>query len=418
MPKPTKFLIHYSHKETLGHTTRVIAICKALAKRYPKTSSLHILQGGAPQDYIRFPDSINVINVPHPFDTRASFAGIRTLRHTAERAAFTLRATQGIMPDIFITEFFPFGRLNYMPELLPTLEYLAKKNIPIYASVGYPHLLNLISIQDPAFKNMLQALFQRYTKILIHTPPELENRYFEKTHTIPALKKAYREFFHSINSKILYTGYVLPSDTFKATTPIPPATTAHEHTVIVSRGGGAVYPKVIINAIQAQAILGNRYRFIIACGPATSAEEQKLFLLFQKKYTAGNILLLNHIAQLNTFLKTCAVSVSLGGYNTSVQLMQAGTRAIIIPHQHKNSKEPSTDQLARSSLMKANFQSTRIYYADLTPGRLARAIEKKCQSPRPAPAPKEWFCGATTSANILMNGTKHQPMLRQHHVPA
>lgn len=418
MPKPTKFLIHYSHKETLGHTTRVIAICKALAKRYPKTSSLHILQGGAPQDYIRFPDSINVINVPHPFDTRASFAGIRTLRHTAERAAFTLRETQRIIPDIFITEFFPFGRLNYMPELLPTLEYLATRNIPIYASVGYPHLLNLTSIVDPAFKRMLQALFQFYTKILIHTPPEIENRYFERTHTIPAHKEAYRKFFHSINSKIIYTGYVLPSDTFKAITPIPPALTVHKHTVIVSRGGGAVYPKVIINAIQAQAILGNRYRFIIACGPATSEAEQKLFLLLQKKYNTGNILLFNHIAQLTDCLKTCDVSVSLGGYNTSVQLMQAGTRAIIIPHQHNNSKEPSTDQLARSGLMKDNFQSTRIYYADLTPGKLARAIERKCRAPRPTPAPKEWFFGATTSASILMNGTRNKLMVNQPHVPA
>ncbi len=412
MSTKTKILIHYTHKETLGHTTRVIAICRALAARYRGKIALHLLQGGTPQDYIKFPRAAQVIHIPYPFDTRASFNGISGPRHTAARARFILDQARRLSPDIFITEFFPFGRLNYTSELLPTLQYLSGTNTRIYASIGYPYLLNLISLREKKFNAMLDQLIGFYNKILIHTPPGLENAYFEKSIASPELKKQYRRFFAGIKQKTVYTGYILPRAVFKDPLAVPALLQRHPgYTVVVSRGGGAVYPKVILNAIQAQAILGCRYRFIIACGPATSAEEQKLFGLYHKKYNTGHVLLFNHIPHLEKLIKTCDVSVSLGGYNTCVQLMQTGTRAIIIPHQHKHAQEATTDQQARSQLMKRHFQSTVIPYADLTPAILAHAIKQKCQMPRPPQAPAAWFDGDTLTTDILMQTVPaHAPL--------
>ena len=406
MARKRTILIYYSHKETLGHTTRVAALADALIKGYGAKVSLHILQGGVPQPYIRFPEAAEIINLPHPFDTRASFKGIREMRYVAERARAILNNARRILPDIFVTEFFPFGRLNYMPELLPTLQHLRRRNVAIYASIGYPYLLNLSDMKEAKFRDMLGQLLQLYDKILIHTPPGLEDPYFAKTISSPGPQRRYREFFDGIKEKIIYTGYVVPGKVLKGTAPLPSATTSGQSTVVVSRGGGAVYPKVILNAIRAQALLGNAYRFIIACGPATSVAEQKLFDLHVRKYGTGNVILHRHIPNLGELLATCDVSVSLGGYNTAVQLMRADARAIIIPHHIKDAPLATTDQLARARLMKEKFQSTVIDYADLTPVKLARAIEKKCRAPRPGQAPTVWFGGATSSANILM---KYRP---------
>lgn len=404
MARKRTILIYYSHKETLGHTTRVANIADALVQDHGTKLNLHILQGGVPQPCISFPQAATVRNVPHPFDSRASFKGIRDMRYVAERTRFILDIARRISPDIFVTEFFPFGSLNYLPELLPALQHLRKKNALIYASIGYPYLIHLADLKERKFRDMLGQILQLYDKILIHTPPGLEDPYFESAIASPELKQHYRQFFDAIREKIVYTGYVLPRGTCQETSPLPPLSACACRTIVVSRGGGAFYPKVILNAIRAQALLGNRYRFIITSGPATSVEEQELFDLYLKKYNTGNILLYRHIPDLGELMAKCDVSISLGGYNTSVQLMRLGARTIIIPHHIKNAPVATTDQLARARLMKERFQSTVIYYADLTPAKLANAIRRKCRTPHPGQAPAAWFCGATSSANILMKG--------------
>ncbi len=406
MIKKIKILIHYTHKETLGHTTRIIAIVNALIEKYGHTVSLHVLQGGIPQSYVDFPPAAHIINIPHPFDSRASFKGINGTRHHAIRAKFVLDQARIILPDIFITEFFPLGRMDYMPELLPTLKYLSQRKTRIYASVGYPYFQNLAAIHEKDFSTLFNNIIKLYDNILIHTPPELENKSFAKLFASQNLKKEYQSFFASIKSKTIYTGYVVPSRTAVPFS-IPPTTISQrQHTIIVSRGSGTVYPKIIVNAIQTQAILGDRYRFIIACGPASSSKEKELFTSFQKKYNTGHVFLFDHIPRLDTLFQDCAVSISLCGYNTSVQLMQAGARTIIIPYQRHHTQKTTNDQLARAHLMQRHFQSTVISYLKLTPKTLAKAIQEKCQHPRPAPAPAEWFCGNATTADILMQAVK------------
>ncbi|MEI8011201.1 MAG: glycosyltransferase, partial [Candidatus Omnitrophota bacterium] len=406
--------IHYTHKETLGHTTRIIAIAHALIENYGDKISLHILQGGIPQAYVNFPAEAHVINIPHPFDSRASFKRITGTRHNSERAQFILAQARRIIPDIFITEFFPFGRIDYLPELLPTLKYLFQKHSHIYASIGYPYLQSLSSVQEKRDNKILNKLLPFYNKLLIHTPPELENSYFLESLPSPELQEKYQNFFASIKHKTIYTGYVTPHDALQPTISIPVSTSKNpQHTVIVSRGGGTVYPKIILNAIQAQAILGDHYRFIIACGPASSSQEQALFLSFHKKYNTRHVFLFNHIPSLGTLFKDCDASISLCGYNTSVQLMQAGTPAIMIPYHHPQARISTNDQIARSLLMKCHFQSTIIPYINLSPKTLAKAVEEKCRLPRPKTAPAAWFCGGKATADILIQDSEN-PYIRDN----
>src|ERR1700690_3250018 len=103
-----RVLFHYTHKQTLGHTTRSVAFITALVRQ---KAEVLLLQGGLPQPFVRFPDGCKVLDIPQPFDTRTSFQSRGVPVSAAKRAQFILKSAADFSPDVMITEFFPFGRL-------------------------------------------------------------------------------------------------------------------------------------------------------------------------------------------------------------------------------------------------------------------------------------------------------------------
>jgi predicted glycosyltransferase len=393
-----RILFHYTHKQTLGHTTRSIALATALARH---GAEVLILQGGVPQPFIRFPKNCEVVDIPLPFDTRSSFQSRGVPVDAAKRAQFILKAAADFCPDVLITEFFPFGRLAYMPELLPTLRYLRKKNTRIIASIGYPLLVDLDRLEDKNFAALHRAIFAFYDSFLIHTPEGLETSYIQKTIRSPVLSRSYATVMKDLKKRIIYTGYVFPEKMITGGTQLPALKTSAS-TIVISRGGGAVYPKLITLAIEAQRLIDDQTCTIIACGPATTAEEMSLFQSCLKPQDKTRVFVADHLADLDDHLRTCRVSVSLCGYNTSVQLMRHGTPSVIVPYQNSLSKTSTNDQIARAQLLQEKFSNIILDYDTMTAQSLADSIKKQMSSPRPNPAPKEWFNGADVAARFVV----------------
>lgn len=397
-----RVLFHYTHKQTLGHTTRSIALAAALCRH---GAQVLILQGGIPQPFIRFPKGCQVVDIPFPFDTRASFQSHTVPVSADKRAHFILKTAADFFPDVFITEFFPFGRLAYMPELLPTLRYLRKKDKRIIASIGYPLLIDLARLEDKTFAALHRAVFAFFDNFLIHTPKELETKYIQETIQSPVLSRSYTAFMKDLKKKIVYTGYVFPENMMTGGTQLPIEKDTKSNTIVISRGGGAVYPKLITTAIEAQRLIDKKIRTIIACGPATSPKEMALFQSHLTTSDKKRVVLANHLDNLDEHLRHCLVSVSLCGYNTSVQLMRYGTPSVIIPYQNNNSKMPTNDQIARARLLQEKFSSIALDHDSMTGQSLAHAIQKQMSQPRPKPAPPNWFNGADVAARLVVGDT-------------
>ncbi len=397
-----RVLLHYTHKQTLGHTTRSITLANALSRH---GAEVLILQGGVPQPFVCFPKSCRILDIPFPFDTRASFQSHALPLSASKRAHFILRTAADFTPDVFITEFFPFGRLAYMPELLPALRYLRKKGIRILASVGYPLLIDLDRLEDKRFAALHHAVFAFFDTFLIHTPPALEDKYIQET--IPSLKlsRSYAAIMKDLRKRMVYTGYMFPEKMMTGGTQWPAAKVRESNAIVVSRGGGAVYPRIITCAIEAHRHLGSKVHTVIACGPATSAKEMTLFQSRLRSTDKGRILLANRLDNLGDHLRHCRVSVSLCGYNTSIQLMRYGTPSVIIPYQNKNSTMPTNDQIARARLLQEKFSSIVLDYDTLTAKSLAEAVHTQMIRPRPLPAPADWFNGAEVAARLVAQGT-------------
>ncbi len=393
-----RILLHYTHKQTLGHTTRIVSLVKALCRQ---KANVLVLQGGVPQPFIHFPKNCKVMDVPFPFDSRSSFQSQTAPVSAAKRAQFILKAAKDHAPDVFITEFFPFGRLAYIPELLPTLRYLRQQNTRIMASIGYPLLGELERLQDRKFAALHQALLAFYDTFLIHTPQDLETPYIQKAIHSEILSKSYATIIKKLKKKIVYTGYIVPEKIMTGGAKLPPMNDSIP-TVVISRGGGAVYPKLITLAIEAQRLLDHKIHTIIACGPATTSAEMAFFQSCLKPQDKGRVFLANHLDDLDQHLRTCRVSVCLCGYNTSVQLMRHGTPSVIVPYQNTLSQKSTNDQMARAQLLKEKFSSIILDYAGMTAPSLAAAIHQQLNRPRPDAAPKDWFNGASVSARLIM----------------
>lgn len=355
------------------------------------------------QPFIRFPKECKVADIPFPFDGRASFQSHPTSISVKKRAHFILKTAADFKPDVFITEFFPFGRLDYIPELLPTLRYLHKKGVRIIASIGYPLLVNLDRFKDQRFATLRRALFAFFDTFFIHTPPKLETPYIEKSIKPKTLSRSYTDIMKTLEKRIVYTGYIFPDDIITGGTQLP--TIKESNAIIVSRGGGAVYPELIISAIEAQRYLEGNTCTIIACGPTTSSEEMAIFQSRLKPQDKGRVFLVNHLDNLNDHLRTCRVSVSLCGYNTSAQLMRYGTPSVIIPYKNTTATMSNNDQIGRAKLLQEKFSSIILDHDTLTGQSLAEAIKEQITRPRPAPAPADWFNGADVAAQAVVRDT-------------
>ena len=395
-----KILFHFTHKQTFGHTTRSFSFAKALADR---GAEVLILQGGVPQPFILNPAGCKVVDIPFPFDNRDSFQSLIKSTASAQRSEFILNTAKNFSPDVFITEFFPFGRLDYTPELIETLRYLSKKGSRIIASIGYPLITDLDKFDNQRFASFKKALFAFFNTFLIHTPPELENKYFEQTIQSSTLSSLYSSLMDKLKKRTVYTGYIFPEKLITGGTTSPP--TPSSNTIIVSRGGGSVYPKVIASAIKAQRELEKKFHTTIACGPATSPKEKKFFQTQLKPEDNDRVFLTDYLNNLHDYFHTCRLSISLSGYNTSVQLMRYGTPSIIIPYQSKNLKNLTNDQIARSQLLKEKFSSIILDCHTLTTKSLVTAIKEQLSRPRPDPAPADWFNGADVAARLIVQDT-------------
>ncbi|MBF0510739.1 MAG: hypothetical protein HQL13_00250 [Candidatus Omnitrophica bacterium] len=393
-----RILFHYTHKQTLGHTTRTHALVKSLCRH---KAQVLLLQGGLPQPFVRFPKECKILDIPEPFDDRRSFQWHQPPVSAVKRAQFILKTAADFCPDVFITEFFPFGRMPYIPELLPVLRFLRKKNTRIIASIGYPLIIDLKRLSNTKFAALHQALFAFYETFLIHTPGDLETTYIQNSIQSPILAQSYALFMKKLKKKIIYTGYVFPEKMMTKGTKIS-IKNKKNPTIIISRGGGSVYPKLITKAIEAQRLLDNNCKTIIACGPATTPKEMALFKACLKQKDRPRVVLTDHINNLDDVLKTCSVSVSLCGYNTSVQLMRFGTPSVIVPYKNNLSSASTNDQIARSKLLVEHFSSICLDHQNLTAKSLALAIKEQLRSPRPQPAPEKWFNGAEACTRYVM----------------
>ena len=176
-----------------------------------------------------------------------------------------------------------------------------------------------------------------------------------------------------IAGRIEYTGYVVDA------APAADGGAGHGE-VILSAGGGAVGAGLLEAAIRAKPLTSLRDRTwrVLAGDNLPGAEFRAL-----AKLVAGGtgIELERSRPDFTTLLANCALSVSQAWYNTLMEIVSAGARAVVVPFAGGH----ETEQTLRARCFAGRGLLELVDQSALTPETLAAAIDLAARKPRPSP---------------------------------
>lgn len=366
--KGKRVFVYVQHLLGIGHLKRAAAIAHAMAADGLEVT---LASGGMPVPGLRF-DGLKYVQLPPAMAADSTFkvlldANAKPINEAwkQDRREALLCAWREAAPHALVVELYPFGRRQMRFELVPLLEAaISASHRPVIVSSVRDILGG--GQKNRARQDEMLALFERYfDQLLVHGDPKLIP--FERT------------FRHAgkLADKLHYTGYVVDCA-------IPRSLDAGsggsgKGEVIVSAGGGAVGRRLLDVAIRARSLsrLADRTWRILVGVNADSAEFSYLADL-AGKLGAGRVVVEPARADFVELLENCAVSVSQGGYNTVMEILQARARAVVVPFAGGTETEQS---LRADVLSECGLIETIDEYA-LDPESLAAAVDRAFSRPR------------------------------------
>jgi predicted glycosyltransferase len=403
-----KLLFYCQHVLGMGHFIRSAEIARGLTD-----FDVHFINGGEIVPGFDLPGSIEVINLP-PIKSDADFRELQTsagasLKEVKEtRRRLILDEYERWRPDVLLIELFPFGRRKFAFELIPLLDRV---------NAAGEQTAVVCSLRDILVAKRDQEKFEAETRRLV-------NRYFDLllVHADPRLLRLDETFTRvaDLRCQVLYTGFVtsenLPERTGAPSAPdgLPtpndlPVIESGEKLLLVSLGGGRVGGELVDGALAASDLLAARlpHHLLVFAGPYfPEAEFQRLM-----ERVSGNsrVHLRRYTTRFTDYLRAADLSISMAGYNTCLNLVAVGARAIVYPFTGNDDRE----QTLRAEKLQALGLVDLIRPGELTPTSLAGKIIQAFERPRPsANAPALDLRGVEkTSAALLDLVTQRRQLL-------
>jgi predicted glycosyltransferase len=359
---PARILIHVQHLLGIGHLRRAATLARGLAADGHEVA---IASGGTPVPGLDL-ERVGLHQLPPVRSADETFKILLdendrpiddAWRHRRRRSLLDL--FHAFRPDLLLIEMFPFGRRALRFELLPLLDA---------AEGTRPRTLVLGSVRDilvhrPASSREVEFLetVRRFDRILVHG----DARLIPLDASFPLAER--------IADRLDYTGYLLD---------LPPpkesAGDAGRGEVLVSAGGGAVGESLLRAALDARAAVepaqgGRVWRFLLGPNLPTTLPAE---LRAKAPPTAVVEPARKDFVEL---LRRCDLSISQAGYNTLMETVAVGARAVVVPFARGSETEQTDRAFAfrRLGLVDAFDES------ELTPRRLAEAVRAALARPRP-----------------------------------
>lgn len=372
-----RVLIYVQHLLGIGHLKRAAALARGLGDC---GLNVTVVSGGMPVDGVQFAAS-SFVQLPPVRSSNSDFStlvdadgealhdGIKASRRRQLCDCF-----QQCSPDVLLIEAFPFGRRQLRFELLPLLE-AARKRLPRPVVACSVRDIVQSKRRPQRIEETIALLDDFYDHVLVHGDPSLLR--FDESFARAA----------EIRPALHYTGYVVD--------PVSRDPTCRDGVgeVVVSVGGGAVGDMLV--------------RTVLAARGLTSLCAATWRILLGHNYPTKDLETLSREARsgfqierarsdFQHLLGNCALSISQAGYNTVLDLLRAGSRAVLVPYRGV----AETEQPLRAERLAQRGLATVVSEAELTPQRLADAVEQALQRPQ-AVAHSIQLDGAQRSAELI-----------------
>lgn len=377
------------HLLGIGHVMRSKRITKALLDA---GFEVDVILGGA-QTPATFPDGSKCFQLS-PY--KAGPGGFSDLvdennipiddEYKKNRLEQLLGLMEARKPDIIFTEAFPFARHQLGFEFVPLLEAASRLTPRPLVACSVRDLLHK-KIQPGRDENTVAMLRKYYNFVFLHADP-----------TFAKLKETFR-LTDDISDLTHYTGLVSPD--------VDEPRTGRAYDVIVSAGGGAVGKPLFEAALEAMPLTryaNDDWGFIT--GPNLPAETVKKM----EQASRSNLFVERFRSDFSALVRDAKVLVSQSGYNTSMDVLRADCRSVMVPY----AREGLTEQTQRAMLLEERGLTLMLNEADMTPKKLAAAIDKAGEMPSPDPQLIPKLDGAYETARILKEYLESAANQRPH----
>ncbi len=372
-----RVLVVVTHLLGVGHLARAALIARALAE---SGASVRLASGGRPSPTVDLA-GLDVVQLPPVHCVGTDFKTLRTdtgeiagEAYLASRREALLETYAAFRPDVVVTELFPFGRRQLAAEFLALLEA---------ARAAEPRPAILCSIRDilqPPSKpqraaQTLERLGRYYDGVLVHADESV----------IPL--EASWPVDKALARRLDYTGYVADRRRAQAL----PLDGGNGGEIVVSGGGSAVSVRLLRAAIGAAKGDARRWRVLVGHG----VEEARFQELVAEAPLNASVERARR--DFPSLLRAADVSVSQAGYNTVIDILATGARAVLVPFEEGGEKE----QRMRAERLAAQGRAALVTQAELEPASLLAAVERVMTLPQPGSAAIIMLDGAGVAAKKI-----------------
>jgi predicted glycosyltransferase len=363
----------YSHDSYgLGHIRRSLEIARHLSEGMPNVS-LVMLTGSMQAHAYALPERMEYIKLPAlTKDTQGRYCS-RLLPHSVDitlklRQKLILESVRNLKPDIFLVDKAPSG---IQGELLPALRYIKAK---------LPKTRIVLGMRD------------------IEDHPDHVRAEWRKNGVVPLLEKTYDAIFlygarsiydpvqeyglsPRIAKKLVACGYIGRNEPVTSPENLRRQLGLRtERLVLVTPGGGddgyAILETYIRMLKKKFSTSRPEFDSLIVTGPLMDPNKRRM--LQQAGSPDLALTVTDFTPHLYDYLNAADLVVSMGGYNTVVEILSANQRGIIVPRVH-----PRLEQFIRAERLAAKGLIDMIHPVRLNPDGLFDAINDSLQRPRP-----------------------------------
>ena len=364
-------MIVVTHLLGTGHLARALTLGRAFAAQ---GDTVMVVSGGTPVPHFDT-QGLSLVQLPPVHSNGTDFTTLLTQQGTPAspvdmqaRGDQLLASLAAFAPDVLITELFPFGRRILRDEFRAVLE--TARTLP-------QRPLTLASIRDilappskPAKAAFADDMISRfYDGVLVHSDPDI----------VP-LSRSW-PVSDTLGPYLHYTGFVAP--------PAPGHVVQSHGEILVSTGGGSVGDAVFKAASDAaRAMPETLWRFVVGGADARVAH--------LSASAPPNVTVEGLRPDFRDLLGGAAASVSMCGYNTALDILQTGVRAVLIPFDDGGEVE----QGLRADALASQPGIAMLTQDALSGGALAQALTRVMNAPARPPR-TSGMDGATQTVQIV-----------------
>ncbi|NET32948.1 MAG: glycosyl transferase [Cyanothece sp. SIO1E1] len=316
-------LFYCQHILGIGHLVRSMAIAQGLTD----TFNVYFINGGEVIEDFPVPPGVEVINLP-PIKTDAGFRELQVPEGFADvEAALTYRRDRllelcdRVRPDGVMVELFPFGRRRFSTELVPFLERARAYGAKISCSLRDI----VVTKQDQARHEakVCKLMNRHFDQLLIHGDPAL----------VP-LENSFSRM-GDLTCAVHYTGYVVPD----ADRVFAPKVGDEPPMILVSVGGGRFGHELLDCVAETCLFLEDKipHRVHMFTGPFSP--DQVFNRMQAAAQRCSNLTVERYTPDLLAYMAKADLSISMAGYNTTLNVLQTGVRALLLPFTGNDDQE-------------------------------------------------------------------------------